>query len=212
MIQALNQKNKQQISISEIVIDPRYQVRVSMDEKAIGDYVELIEASQDDWPFADPVTLFEIDEKLYLTDGWHRIEACTRTGHSVVVADVRSGTAHDAFLYALSANSSHGLRRSNADKRNAVRLALEDDQLAGLSNRKLAKACRVSESFVRKLKSNDMAGVIEKCAQSAPPLVRNQAEDEKCVLNAPSTDGIGPPATLAELEERMDAALDSTET
>ena len=63
-------------------------------------------------------------------------------------ADVREGTRVDALLYAAGANSAHGARRTNADKRSAA-LAL----LAAWPNSSdawIAQQCLVSDRFVAK--------------------------------------------------------------
>jgi hypothetical protein len=47
-------------------------------------------------------------------------------GLAKISADVREGSRRDAILYAVGANASHGLKRTNRDKRNAVRVLLKD--------------------------------------------------------------------------------------
>ena len=40
--------------------------------------------------------------------------------------EVRTGTANDAILYAVGDNAAHGVRRSDADKRNCVAIVLRN--------------------------------------------------------------------------------------
>ena len=69
-----------------------------------------------------------------------------------ISADVRNGEYRDALLYAVSANASHGIRRTNADKRRAVEMALADPEIAEWSNTKVAELCKVSDVYVGKVK------------------------------------------------------------
>jgi hypothetical protein len=50
----------------------------------------------------------------------------------------------DALLYSISSNAEHGLPRSNADKRKAVRLLLADAEWGQWSDRESARHCQVS--------------------------------------------------------------------
>jgi len=64
--------------------------------------------------------------KLWLWDGIHRMEAARRIGKTRIRAEVTDGTYLDALRLALGANATHGLRRSNADKRHALEMAWEN--------------------------------------------------------------------------------------
>ena len=145
-----------EIKIAEIIVDPALQAREKLCESTADAYATLLQENPDNWPFTEPVTLFLVDGRYTLVDGWHRIEACNQTGRALVHAVVRTGTKLDALKWALGANATHGLRRSNADKRRSVRLALENEHLVGLSNKKIAKLCGVSNTFVAKV-SKEMA-------------------------------------------------------
>ena len=52
----------------------------------------------------------------------------------------------------LGENDKHGLRRTNADKRNAVRVMLEDEEWSKLSNCQIAEMCHVHEKLVRRMR------------------------------------------------------------
>jgi hypothetical protein len=52
----------------------------------------------------------------------------------------------------VGANSNHGKRRTNADKRKAVLTLLEDEQWAKWSDREIARRCLVSGEFAHKLR------------------------------------------------------------
>lgn len=100
------------------------QTRVALDEQTVNDYAEAMRGRAK-FP---PVIVFKdsLKRKLYLADGFHRVEAAQRAGFKAVKADVKAGVFADALKYALGANANHGLRRSNADKRRALEMAWEN--------------------------------------------------------------------------------------
>lgn len=56
----------------------------------------------------------------------------------------------EALKYALSSNSVHGQRRTNADKRRCVEIAVKE--FASLSSRAIAELCGVSDPFVGQIR------------------------------------------------------------
>ncbi len=95
-----------------------------------------------------PVTLFYDGAHYWLADGFHRYFGAKAAGRTTIHEDITPGTLRDAILYSLSANSKHGLRRSNADKRRAVQTLLDDSEWGSWSDHELARRCAVSVSFV----------------------------------------------------------------
>ncbi|MCJ2017151.1 hypothetical protein MKK84_06900 [Methylobacterium sp. E-065] len=72
---------------------------------------------------------------------------------------MRQGGLRDAILHSAGANFDHGLRRTNADKRRAVWILLEEELVSinpetgdPWSNREIARRCAVDEGLVRKLR------------------------------------------------------------
>lgn len=101
------------------------------------------------------VLVFWDGERYYLVDGFHRYAAAEKAERTTIEATVRRGSLLEARVAALSVNHTHGLRRTNADKRKAViaALALDDQQGLGWSTRKVAKICGVSHQFVANVQS-----------------------------------------------------------
>ena len=56
------------------------------------------------------------------------------------------------MLYSVGANATHGLPRSNADKRRAVETLLRDDEWAQWSDSEIARRAAVSQPFVGKVR------------------------------------------------------------
>lgn len=104
------------LRLEDIRIDGGTQSRVNINEATVAEYAEALEAG-DSMP---PVYVFFDGTDHWLADGFHRYFANQRIGAAHIYAEVCNGTCRDAKLYAYGANRSHGLRRSNDDKRNAV--------------------------------------------------------------------------------------------
>ena len=157
----------QNIPISAISSDG-LQIRVAIDERTVSEYADAIQNGAKLPPIvvfhsivvsppgternSAGIVLDDAEDIFFLADGFHRVEACRRLGRKTIKADVRSGDKSDALKFALSANSAHGLRRTNEDKRNAVKVAWENRlSLFGVDNpseRQIAEACGVSHVFV----------------------------------------------------------------
>jgi hypothetical protein len=65
---------------------------------------------------------------------------------------VHEGTWRDAVLYSVSANATHGKRRTNEDKRRAVLTLLNDPHWERWSDRQIAKHCDVDGKTVAALR------------------------------------------------------------
>ena len=121
------------------------QTRVALDESTVVEYADAMRGKA----HFPPVTAFCDGEKIYLADGFHRVEATMRCGWRKIKADVRTGTFADALKHALGANANHGLRRSNADKQRCLQLAWENRrELFGANDPTadwLAETCGISK-------------------------------------------------------------------
>lgn len=141
------------ISMADIRIDGGTQSREEINEDIIAEYFEAI-VDGDEFP---PIKLFYDGRTYWLADGFHRYHASAKAGLTVIKASVAQGTRRDAILHACGANATHGLRRSNADKRRAVNILLADEEWSKWSNREIAKRCGVVESYVRLLRKEASA-------------------------------------------------------
>lgn len=137
------------IAIDNIEATAATQVRVRLDRSTIEEYQEAIEAGAE-LPallvFHEPNS-----ERYILADGFHRLYAMVNLGWDKVVCEVREGRMVDALIEALGANDTHGLRRTNADKRHAVEMALKDPELSTRTAQEIADICRVTDRTVRRI-------------------------------------------------------------
>lgn len=134
------------IKLSKIQIDGGTQPREDIDEDLVSEYAN---AMQEGDPFPS-VVIFNDGVKYWLADGFHRYHASNKVGYLEIDAEVKQGTKRDAILYSVSANSTHGKRRTNADKRKAVLTLLEDKEWSGWSDLEIARQCQVSQPTVSK--------------------------------------------------------------
>ena len=128
------------------------QTRAALNEDTVSDYAEAMERGER-FP---AVTVFTDGAEYYLADGFHRVEALRRIGKKSVMAELQDGDYKAALLYALKANSTHGLRRTNADKRHALEMAWNArEHLFGgdPSDALLADVCGVTRLTVRNWKT-----------------------------------------------------------
>lgn len=141
-------ESNENLPIISIRLDGNTQPRNKINSNTVKEYAVNMKRG-DIFP---PVLVFFDGTNYWLADGFHRILASESIGITSISATVRKGTQREAILTSVGANATHGLRRTNADKRRAVLILLEDEEWSKWTNVAIAKACGVAESFVRKLK------------------------------------------------------------
>lgn len=132
------------LEIATIVRDPRLQSRVQMNGATVEEYRE----DKRNGAVLPPVTIIIVDGKSYLVEGWHRIEAAILEGETHILANVQDGTWKDAVLVSAKANSTHGLRRSNADKIRAAEMVFTLPECVLMSDRDISRLIGVSQPTV----------------------------------------------------------------
>lgn len=141
------------INIADITIDSGFQMRVALNQDIVNEYAETINSSESDWPFKEPCQVYRVAGELILVDGFHRVAAMKKSDKDQVFVEIHDGSASDALRAAFSANGSHGLRLTNADKRNKVTIALSEPEFAKLSDRKVAELCGVGDQLVSSVRA-----------------------------------------------------------
>jgi phage N-6-adenine-methyltransferase len=112
------------------------------------------------WGPFPPVDAVEDEERnVWVWDGFHRLGALAealRLSSNIpdtVLVKVASGSRRDAVRLACGANAQHGLRRTNADKRNSVTTFLLDPEWSQYSDREIARECKVSDRMVNQVRA-----------------------------------------------------------
>lgn len=140
----------QLIPIKLIKQSSSLQPRANMSTAIIDEYTDSMKAGAS-FP---PVVVFQIGEDLYLVDGYHRFLAVQGAKFDKILADVRTGTMREAVLYSAGVNATHGIRRTNDDKRRAVLILLRDKEWGGWADTKIASTCNVSSELVGKIRKS----------------------------------------------------------
>ena len=205
-------------TLKAIRLDGATQPRTGISEQTVAEYAEAL-LKGDTLP---PVVAFWDGTHRWLADGFHRVHAHRQAGSLEVAVDQRDGTRRDAVLYSVGANAHHGLRRSDDDKRKAVRLVLEDAEWGQWTDRRIAEVTNTSATFVGKVRASLKpptpssvhvdTGDETSVHVDTQPEVRKSMRDGKEVdirvaprteapAPAPASDGDGPSA--AELLDEM---------
>ncbi len=154
------------------VIDTSIQTRYRLDKATIKDYEEAMRSGA----VFPPCTIFaeRNSERYILADGHHRLEAAKLVRKKTFLCTIKRGSKEDALHCALGANANHGLRRTNAEKRKVVLLALNCPAYDGWSLRKIADLCGVSHVPVGEIKQD-----INEAAQEVLNEIVNISTDAK---------------------------------
>lgn len=131
------------LKLSTILTDQGTDVRAQIND----DIVTAYGTAANEKAKFPPLVVFELpDDTIVLADGFHRFYGFERQGIKEYDCDVRKGTKDDAILFALGCNETHGYRRTQADKRNAVEMAMT--KWPKNSDGKIATICNVSRQYV----------------------------------------------------------------
>jgi hypothetical protein len=130
------------LNLAMIVLDAGTQIRALLDDDTVAEYA----AAMKEGAQFPPAMVFHDGSQYLLADGFHRVAAAVRNGFKDFAFEVRTGSKSETLKYALSANAQHGLKRTNADKRRSVELALME--WPHLADAELARICAVGNKFV----------------------------------------------------------------
>ena len=137
-----------QIPLSQINLDQRAQPRPFLNTNLTAEYADAMKAGA----VFPPLTVFHDGEIYWLADGFHRLHAATSIGMENFDCLVTPGALREAILHSCQANAVHGLRRSDEDKRRAVKVLLADKEWATWSDREIARRCQVSHTLVARIR------------------------------------------------------------
>lgn len=139
------------LQLDKLRQDGGTQARVKLEPTIVREYADLLTDPAFNLP---KITAFFDGEYYWLADGFYRSSAYRLAGRKEIEAEVIQGTQRDAILYSVSANETHGLRRTYADRENAVKMLLNDKEWVKASDRWIADACKVSPTFVGKIRKS----------------------------------------------------------
>lgn len=137
----------QELPLESINVYGGTQARVATNDDAIASYAD----EMSEGAIFPPIVVYFDGATHWLADGFHRYLAAKRIERTTISAEVHAGGRTDALRHALGANATNGVYRNNADKRNAVEIALEE--WPDLANPVIAEICKVSVELVRRTRS-----------------------------------------------------------
>ena len=146
--------NIQMLDIDKIRIDGDTQPRVAIDENVVKQYADDLEAGAK-FP---PVQVMSDGATYWLVDGFHRYHAHKKLGKTQIAAKVATGVQTEAQWQSLTANKTHGLRRTNEDKAKAVLKALK--LRPECSDRAIAEHVGVTDRTVMKYRESNSGAEI----------------------------------------------------
>jgi hypothetical protein len=136
------------IETSKIRIDGNTQRRMGTNNDAIERYAELMT----DGVQFPPIIIFNDGKNYWLADGFHRYHAASKNKAATIAADVRTGTLRDASFYALGANKEHGIPLSQKERRDNVKIMLDDFEWSDMTDRAIGEVCGVSHVTVWRIR------------------------------------------------------------
>jgi len=133
--------NLRDVPVDDLVLDPNLNLRDRLDDFTVERYVEA-------WDRLPPVTVFAVEGRWLLADGFHRHAAAVKLGRRMIPAEVREGTFSDALDFVAGVNLFHGLPLTRNERRRAVevKLRLHHDW----SDRRLSEELGASRELVAK--------------------------------------------------------------
>ncbi|MGL5080656.1 MAG: hypothetical protein ACRC8A_04140 [Microcoleaceae cyanobacterium] len=164
-----------QLDMLRVRLDGNTQPREMTDETTIYAYQQDLEQ----WVEIPPIVVFYDGEDYWLADGFHRYYAHVRADRAMIYAEIHPGSRRDAVLYSVGANTKHGLRCNNADKRRAVLTLLRDEEWLHWSDREIAKQCGVAHITVGRLRA-ELSGTFSRSQDEEESLsgTFSRSEDE----------------------------------
>lgn len=141
------------LPVASILVDHEIQQRIKTSNGTIKDYARLMKDGHT-FPAID-VFMEQVEgeePKYYLADGFHRLQAYQMNGKNEIPCEIYKGSILTAKIYAAGRNGTHGLKRSNEDKKKAVTTILSDPTWKQMTDSEIAKHCHVSQPFVGKIR------------------------------------------------------------
>jgi ParB-like chromosome segregation protein Spo0J len=132
-----------EIPLDDLVLDPNLNLRDRLDDFTVERYA-------DSWERLPPITVYNVDDRLLIADGFHRHAAAVMLGKRTIRGEIVEGSFTDALDFVASVNLFHGLPLTRAERRRAVevKLKLHHDW----SDRRMAEELAVSRELVAKIR------------------------------------------------------------
>jgi ParB-like chromosome segregation protein Spo0J len=132
-----------EIPLDDLVLDQSLNLRDRLDDFTVERYA-------DSWDRLPPITVYLVEGRLLVADGFHRYAAAVMLGKRGIKAEVLEGSMTDALDFVASVNLFHGLPLTRAERRRAVEIKLKLHH--DWSDRRMAEELAVSRELVAKIR------------------------------------------------------------
>lgn len=191
------------IDLKKIRTDGGTQPRIALYEDTVKEYRDALSAGAK-FP---AVVVFHDGSDYWLADGFHRFHAHRLAGLDSISSDVHQGTRREAILYSVGANSAHGIRRTNADKRQAVETLLDDDEWSRWSDREIARQCGVHKNTVNRIRDE-----LSPAQRASEPRTYTTRHGTQATMNTENIGKTAPEQSKPQENEDIDSAPPPKET
>jgi hypothetical protein len=155
----------QYVPLDQIRMDGGTQARAGLDNATLSEYAEswlTLSSKQNGFLDMPLIIVYHDGTDYWLADGFHRVVAYRQfldggsasASPRAIRAEVRMGTKRDAVLYACGANATHGLKRTQADKRRAIETLLNDPEWRQWSDSEIGRRCNVDHKTVGSMRAD----------------------------------------------------------
>jgi len=132
-----------EIPLDDLVLDQTLNLRDRLDDFTVERYA-------DSWDRLPPITVYLVEGRLLVADGFHRYASAVMLGKRAIKAEVIEGSMTDALDFVASVNLFHGLPLTRAERRRAVEIKLKLHH--DWSDRRMAEELAVSRELVAKIR------------------------------------------------------------
>jgi len=144
----MTETSRRMLKCGDIEATTATQCRVRLDKNLIDEYCEDIKNGAD-FPAVD--VFHDGGERWILAGGFHTLLATINAGKDEIKASIHEGGMREALAFAFGDNATNGLRRTSADKRHAIEMALKDPYFGKLDRQEIADLCRVTKRTVQRI-------------------------------------------------------------
>lgn len=144
LAQLINTSTQTTIHLDALRLDGGTQPRDGLNTVYVSELAQAIE----DGAALPPIDVMHDGANYWLYDGYHRVAAHRQANILTIPATIHQGSQQDAQWRSYAANQTHGLRRTNDDKKRAILAALRHPNAAALSDREIARHLGVDHKTV----------------------------------------------------------------
>lgn len=144
LAQLINTSTQTTIHLDALRLDGGTQPRDGLNTA----YVTELAQSLQDGATLPPIDVMHDGANYWLYDGYHRVAAHRQANILIIPATIHQGDQAAAQWRSYAANQTHGLRRTNDDKKRAILAALRHPNAAALSDRQIASHLGVDHKTI----------------------------------------------------------------